>query len=199
MIHSLRPGKALIMMVRSEHRRAPTPGRGFSLIELVVMITIISIISVVAIASTRTTYQTKQRTAANSLASDLTALRQRSIATGNNAWASINTATDTALYSETISASVVAIIDQATGTQLGTRLGAASESGFLTGVEIGTINGSTTTTTIGFDWLGRPLNSGGTPLTTTTTITVTASQGSATFSAITLTIQPETGLVAITW
>lgn len=187
------------MNARSDHRRAPQPGRGFSLIELIVMIVVISIISVVAIASTRTTYQSKQRAAATLLASDLTALRQRAIATGNAAWVTFNVTADTALQTETLSGAVVSIIDQATGAQRGTRLGTASEGGFFTGVDIGTINGSTSTTTIGFDWLGRPLSSGGTPLTTNTTVTITASQGSATFSAITITIQAETGLVTITW
>lgn len=180
-------------------RRARTSGRGFSLIELIVLIVVLSIISVVAIASTQSNYQIKQRAAARLLATDLSAIRERALTTGNSTWAAFNTSTDTVLYSETVNSSVVSIADQATGSQRCTRLGAASLGLLLAGVEIGTINGSTSATTIGFDWLGRPLNAGGTPLTTATTITVTASQGSTTFSAITIAIQPETGAIAITW
>ncbi len=180
-------------------RRAPNSGRGFSLIELVVMIALLAIIGVSAIASTQSSGQSKQRLAARMLVSHLSSLRERAIASGSSTWATFNTSTDAATYSQTVNASIVAITDPATGAQLATRLGAGSEGALLAGIEIGTINGSTTTTTIGFDWMGRLVNNAGTLLTTSTTITITSSGTTPAAPAITITIQPETGLAAATW
>jgi hypothetical protein len=98
-------------------------------------------------------------------------------------------------FAEDVSGMPVAIIDQATGAQMTTVLGATATIDGVAGTAIGNVTGSGSAVTIGFDWQGRPLDSLGALLTTDQTISVTASG----LSTVTVTIVAETGAVTITW
>jgi prepilin-type N-terminal cleavage/methylation domain-containing protein len=169
--------------------------RAFTIIELVAVIVILGVMAAVAIPAMSTSTQTRQRSAALMVARDLRYIRDRAMASGRPSWAAINPGTETITYSETVSGSVTSIVDQATGTQMASRLGSGSDAGWYAGTAIGTFNASTTTTTIGFDWQGRPVDSLGALLTTDQTITITAGG----MGNIVVTIKPESGQVAITW
>jgi prepilin-type N-terminal cleavage/methylation domain-containing protein len=176
--------------------RAGTARRGFSLLELIVVIALLAVLGAAAVGTTSSTLRTRQRSAAQLLAGDLRYCRQRALATGRSTWAVFTLGSSTVLYSETISGVTTAIAAPGTGRQLGTRLDAASDGGWYNGVKLGTFNGAATSpVTIGFDWRGRPVNNAGTPLTTAQTVTITAPGA----TAITLTLQPETAAVSITW
>jgi prepilin-type N-terminal cleavage/methylation domain-containing protein len=169
--------------------------RAFTIIELVAVIVILGVMAAVAIPAASASTQTRQRSAALMVARDLRYIRDRAMASGRPSWAAINPGTETITYSETVSGSVTSITDQATGTQMRSRLGSGSDAGWYRGADLGTFNGSSSTTTIGFDWQGRPVDSVGALLTVEQIITITASG----YGNIQVKIQPESGQVAITW
>lgn len=183
--------------LRSFSNRGRSLGRGFSLIEVIVVIVVIAIVSGVGIASLSKTRQNGQRSAARAIAQGLMYCRERALASGRSTWAYVYTNTERIDYYETVSGSVVAMTDPATNAQVTTLLG--SSAAFNAHKESGVLqfNGSTSASAqiVGFDWQGRPINSGGTLLTSSTTITVTQT-GQTT---ITVSIAPESGLVTITW
>lgn len=169
--------------------------RAFTLIELIAVIVIVGILAAVAIPATSSTMQTRQRSAALLVSRDLRHLQQRALATGTSTWATFTFTTNTISYSETLTAGVTAITDQATGRQLTTVLGAASEGGWYAGVTLASLNGSSTLASLGFDWQGRPVDTLGAALTTTQAIRITATG----LSAVTVNISPETGHIAVSW
>lgn len=169
--------------------------RAFTLIELVAVIVIVGILAAVAIPATSSTMQTRQRSAALLVSRDLRYLQQRALATGASTWATFTFTTNTITYSETLAAGITDITDQATGRQFSTVLGTASEGGWYAGVTLAGLNGSSTLASLGFDWQGRPVNTLGTALASTQTISITATGQ----SAVSVTIAPETGHVAVSW
>jgi prepilin-type N-terminal cleavage/methylation domain-containing protein len=169
--------------------------RAFTLIELIAVIVIMGILAAVAIPATASTMQTRQRSAALLVSRDLRYLQQRALATGTSTWASFSFSTNTISYSETLTAGVTNITDQSTGRQLTTVLGTASEGGWYAGVTLASLNGSSTLASVGFDWQGRPVNTLGAALSSTQTISITATGQ----SAVSVTIAPETGHIAVSW
>lgn len=169
--------------------------RAFTLVELVVVIVILGIMAAVVAPSVTQSAQSRQRSAAQMLARDVRYAQARAVATGRRAWVTINPATETVTFAEDVSGMPVAIIDQATGAQMTTVLGATATIDGVAGTAIGNVTGSGSAVTIGFDWQGRPLDSLGALLTTNQTISVTASG----LSTVTVTVVAETGAVTITW
>jgi prepilin-type N-terminal cleavage/methylation domain-containing protein len=170
--------------------------RAFTLIEVIVVLIIISIVSAAAISSMGKTRQNRQRSAARTLGVNIAYARERALATGHATWVYVYTNTETISLYETIAASVVPITDPATNTQLTTVLGSSSDNAQFAEVGVLAVNGSTSASPIifGFDWQGRPTDSGGVLLTSDWTITI--SQAGQT--TITLTVYAETGFAAVT-
>lgn len=185
-------------------RRARNSGRGFSLVELIVTIVILSIIAAVAVARSSNTYQSRQRAAASVIASDLRYIRQQAVATGRQTWAKITPASELIEYfqnpagASSTTGTATAITDPATGRDMSIALNTSSALLNSVGVELGTFDGATTVAWLGFDFRGRPTDSTPTPRTTDAVLSVTASQGSTTFAAITLTVTATTGDVNVT-
>jgi prepilin-type N-terminal cleavage/methylation domain-containing protein len=182
---------------RPTYGRAHSTGRGFSLIEVIVVIVLMGIVGVVAIASMTKSRQNEQRAAARALAVGINYARERALTTGRSTWCYVYTNTERVDYYETVSGVVTAITDQATNTQLATVLGSTTTGVNFSEVGVLQFNGSTSASAqiFGFDWQGRPVNSGGTLLTTATTITISATGQ----TSITLTIAAESGLLTTTW
>lgn len=165
--------------------RARPPGRGFTLIELVAVIVVTAVVGLSAVASMSTTQATRQKLAVRQLARDLSYLRERALAGSTNAWVTFNTTADTyTLLADNPSSpgfsGAVAITDPATGQSF---IGRWNTREFAAVDMV-----SSTSTSFGFDWMGRPVNTSGTQLTGVVTITASGSR--------TVTIQPQTGLIA---
>ncbi|MCX5691267.1 MAG: type II secretion system protein, partial [Planctomycetota bacterium] len=169
--------------------------RAFTLIELIAVIVVMGILAAVVIPASSSTTQTRQRSAALLVSRDLRYLQHRALASGTSTWATFSFTTNTVSYSETLTAGVTAITNQATGQQLTTVLGTASEGGWYAGVTLASLNGSATVASLGFDWQGRPIDTLGAALTTTQIIRITATGQ----SALTVNIAPETGHVDVSW
>jgi prepilin-type N-terminal cleavage/methylation domain-containing protein len=187
----------MLNLNRPSRSRARSSGRGFSLVEIIVVIVLLGIVSGVAIASMTKSRQNEQRSAARTLAVAINYARERALTTGRSTWCYVYTNTERVDYYETVSGSVVAMTDAATNTQMTTVLSSSTSGPNFSEVAIGAFNGSTSASAqiFGFDWQGRPVNSGGTLLTTSQTITITATGQ----STITLTIAAESGLLTTTW
>lgn len=190
---------------RSISRRAPTPERGFSIIELIATVVIISVLAAVAITRTSNTYQERQRAVARRVVSELNFARELALATGRSTWVKVYPSNETieyyqtALASSPLASTAVAITDPATHRSMSTLLNSASGEMNTSGVAIGSFAGSTSTTSwVGFDWRGRPTSDTNAVLTTDTSLTITAASGSVTFSDITITIAARTGAISIT-
>lgn len=182
-------------------------GRGFSLIELVVVIVIAGILAGVAIGNLGSQYQSKQRAGAMKLLRDISYARELAMMTGRSTFVTVMPQSDLVTYSQLPvgaatpgSSSSVAIAEPIYSGQKSTRLDGNSsvDGNNFFGVEIGAINGLNSTVIFGFDWQGRLLDSSGVLSSSTHTITVTASKGSLTFSAITVTVG-SSGLVEVSW
>lgn len=177
--------------------------RAFSLIELIVVITITAIIGVVAIARSGSSYQFRQRSGARLLQIDLMHVRERAISSGRATWAQVQPAAERVLYAQTPagaaanSAGATSLADSATGSQMTTPFNTAASGLDLSGVLLGTAGGATTDQWLGFDWQGRPLDSGGALRTSDFAITITASLGVDAFSEISVIVTPESGLVRV--
>lgn len=179
------------MSLRNEtYPRCRPIGSGFTLIELIAVVTIALIMSGVAIASLGPLQSTRRGMAATRLQRDLCFARQRAIATGTNHWVvfSVGSQNWTLLVENPANpgrANAIALTDTATGqpylTQLGVDplVGVQLQSAAFAGQPI-----------VGFDWLGRPLNSTGTLLAANgqvvfqsgATVGVTAGSGLVTYS-----------------
>jgi prepilin-type N-terminal cleavage/methylation domain-containing protein len=177
--------------------RAPSSGRGFSLVEIIVVIVLLGIVAGAAIGAMSKSRQNGQRTAARAIAVAINYCRARALMTGHATWVYVYTNSEHVDYYETINGSVVSMTDPATNTQLTTQIGSSAAYSVLKESGVLTFDGTTSASALifGFDWQGRPTDSGGTLLTGSTTITVNET-GQTT---ITLTVAPESGLLTITW
>jgi Tfp pilus assembly protein FimT len=157
------------------------------LIELVAIMVILAILSASAIPALAQLDNTRDAIAAKELRRDLMYARQRAIATGRRTWIEIDTAGESwSLLEESLStpgrASATAINDRGTGRTYVVTLESigAHNADILTA----SFDGAAV---IGFDWIGRPLNSAETALSAAGTITVSGSQ--------TITVVPDTGFI----
>lgn len=136
-------------------------GSGFTLVELIAVIVIALIMSGVAVASLGPWQGARRGMAAKRLQRDLAFARQRALATGTNHWLvfSVGSQNWNLLVEDPANpgrAHAVALTDTATGQAYLTQLGADPLVGVR--LESAAFDGQPE---VGFDWLGRPLNSTG--------------------------------------
>lgn len=157
---------------------------GFTLAELVVVMLITGVLGAVAIGSMQSLTTTRQVAAAHTVSRDLAYARERTMATGTRHWVSFSVASSSySVLAENPAtpgfASATSLRDPATGMPLVTHL----NTGDYAGVAISSVSFDGGTT-VGFDWLGRPLATTGSRLTSsaqvivgTRTITIDLSSG----------------------
>ncbi len=146
---------------------------GFTLIELVAVIVIIAVMAAAAVPSLSNLPDTRAAMGSKQLLRDMTYARQRAVATGAPTWIVFDTTAQTwALFIEDLSnpgrANATALQDAATGRSFLQEL----NTGQLTGVEIISADFDSSNE-VGFDWLGKPLNSTETQLAATGTVVLT--------------------------
>jgi prepilin-type N-terminal cleavage/methylation domain-containing protein len=162
-------------------------GGGFTLPELTVVIVITAIIAASAAPSLVNLSDSRAALAGRQALRDLTFARQRAIATGTPAWVVFDASAETwSVMSENPNspgrAGATTLNDLATGRPYIQALNA----GAFPGVQIVSVD-IAGAAEVGFDWLGRPLNSAGNPLASQGTVTLTGGHA--------ITIEPGTGYV----
>ncbi|MFN8815369.1 MAG: Tfp pilus assembly protein FimT/FimU [bacterium] len=173
--------------------RSTVRTHGFTLIELVAVMVLIAIMSAVAVPSIANLPSMRAGAAARQLARDLIFARQQAMARGATVWVVFNTTNEAySILAESAASpglgNAVALTDPATGlpfVQVFT-------SGEFANVDLSwVIIGGSAGTHLGFDWLGRPVDSDGTLLTVLSSvrlnsgayiITVAAQGGAVTVS-----------------
>ena len=163
-------------------------GGGFTLVELVAVLVIVAVLAAVAVPALNNATDNRANMAARALLRDLTFARQRAVATGAPSWVVFDTvAQNWSLLAEDPDnpgrAGALVLPDFATGRPFTQQLDADA----FVGVRLASIafDGQAE---IGFDWLGRPLNS---------TESSLVSPGSITFtSGHQLTVSVNTGHIA---
>lgn len=163
-------------------RRAPLRGRGFSLIELIAVIVILGILSVASVGSMSGLAATRARGAANQLARDLGFLRRYAMSSGKSCWVNVSTASSRYWFLMDTStpgyAGAAGLSDPATNQ--------AFDVYFNQDPYAGVTIASTTSAAFGFDYLGQPIDTTGSAL--SSTVTVGLSSGTS------VTVQARTGL-----
>lgn len=146
--------------------------RGFTLIELIAVTVITSIIAAVAIPALSSMTVARKRVAARMVQRDLAFARERALAVGSTHWVVFTPSADTySVLAENPSspgrAGATAITDPATGKSMLVQLNAGEFAGVdMTAASFG--SGAE----VGFDWLGRPLATGGSRLSSSGTVTL---------------------------
>jgi len=153
-------------------RRVVRGSGGFTLIELLTVLVIGAILAATAAPAMSSLGDSRAAVAARRLAGDLIFARQWAVATGTGTWVVFDTGAErwSVLVEDPASpgrSGAAAMIDPATGQAITVTLGAGSfaavdlvSASFDGGLEVG------------FDWLGRPLNSAESSLTATGTVTL---------------------------
>jgi prepilin-type N-terminal cleavage/methylation domain-containing protein len=168
------------------HVRRLSRGGGFSLIELIAVLVIAAIMAGIAVPTLSTLASTRAAAAAKLIARDLTYARERAMTTGSRTWVVFNTGSNSySVLQEPAGTpgrvNAVSINDPSTQKAWVQTLGTAQFSG----VSI-TAASFDSAAEIGFDWLGKPLNSAQASLAANGTVTLTGSQ--------TVTVQAGSGL-----
>lgn len=161
---------------------------GFTLVELIAVLLIVAIMAGVAVPSLGSISGTRASMAARQLLRDMTFARQRALATGTTCWVKFDTTAKTwTLLRDDPSnpglANAIILTDLATGSTYILTLG----SGNFASVDFSSCNFDSGTS-VGFNWLGEPMQANGTALaaqgsvvlTNNHQITVNASTGMVT-------------------
>lgn len=157
------------------------------MMELVVVVVITGIMAAVAVPAMSTTPTMRARVACRELARDLAYARERAVSTGVGHWVVFDAALNTYdLLVENPSspgrAGAAAFTEPSTGNAFHRALSTGDYAGVdLLSASIG--SGSE----VGFDWMGRPVDTTGSPLTAQAVATLSGGQS--------VTIEPGTGLV----
>jgi prepilin-type N-terminal cleavage/methylation domain-containing protein len=167
-------------------------GRAFTLVELIVVMVIVAIMAAVAVPAFSNSGSSRAAVAARMISRDLAYARERAIATGTRTWVVFSPGTQ----SYSVLAEDPTNPGRANASPLndplnnGKRYIEYLNSGELVGI---TLTGATfdSGTEIGFDWVGKPYNSGSTLLSAAGTVTLSA-------GGYTVTVQPATGLAKVT-
>lgn len=160
---------------------------GFSLVEVIVVIVLVGIMAAAAVPSIASMSAARSAAAARQLTRDLTFTRQQALARGVTTWMVFNTATEQySLLAESVQSpgrnNAAALTDPATGRAfVQSYVHGEYDQVNLQSVSIGGVTG----TDLGFDWLGRPVNSSGTLLTAASTIILSG--------GVSVTVTAETG------
>ena len=166
-----------------------TSRHAFSLVELAVVVAILGVLSAATFAALAPSTLVRQRAAAKSMATMLNRQRAQAMLTGVGTWVTFNTSTNSYAFSVDSTAiagraNASAQTDPDRGGAWTISLGSAESAGVaLTSISIG--GGGLD---LGYDWMGRPINSGGTLLTTDTIITLSG--------PTTVTVRAGTGLAS---
>jgi prepilin-type N-terminal cleavage/methylation domain-containing protein len=169
--------------------RPATHPRAFTLVELLAALAILAVLSIASIPALARLSDSRRLAAAAQCARDLTYARERALATGLPTYALFNTTSSTLAILQEDPASrgragALTITDPATGEPFLERLG----SGPYAGASITAVSFDGATE-VGFDRLGRPTRTNGTPTTNTGTV--------AFGTGLTVTLAPRTGHVAV--
>ena len=178
------------MNLRSIHgARRPRRGGGFSLVELLAVLTVAAILAVVAVPTFSRLASTRAAAAGRLIVRDLSYARERAVTTGQRTWVTCNVGGNSySLLQEPAGSpgkvNAVAISDIATRKSFVQTFG----SGEFMGVTLAsaTFDGAAD---LGFDWLGKPLNSAQNPLAANGTVVITGGP--------TITVQTGTGLISM--
>jgi type II secretory pathway pseudopilin PulG len=158
------------------------------LIELVAVIVVLAILAGVAMPTLNNVNDTRSGAAAKMLLRDMTFARQRAIATATVSWVVLNPATETwSILAENPAspgrANATVLTDMATGKPYITTIGTGDFAG--AGISTAAFDGQPE---VGFDWLGKPLNSTGGALSLSGSVVFTGGDA--------VTVQFRTGHVA---
>jgi len=144
---------------KSPYRRSPEVDGGFTLIEMVAVIVVLAILAGAAVPTLSALNASRSAMAGKQLLRDLTFARQRAVATGTRCWVVVDANADTwSILSEDPAspgrAGATVITDMATGRPYTIVLNTSEFQGV--GVASCNFDGASE---VGFDWLGKPLNS----------------------------------------
>lgn len=178
------------MNLRPTHQaRRPRGGGGFSLIELLAVLTVAAILGAAAIPTFSRLASTRAAAAGRLIVRDLSYARERAVTMGQRTWVTFSVAGNSySLLQEPVGnpgkANAVAVSDIATRKNFVQTFG-SNEFRSVT-IASATFDGAAD---IGFDWLGKPLNSAQNALAASGTVVITGGP--------TITVQVGTGLVSM--
>jgi prepilin-type N-terminal cleavage/methylation domain-containing protein len=174
---------------RTIQARGAAGSRGFTLIELIAVAVLLGLLSALAVPAVRMMGTQRASGAAGELARDMLFARQRAVATGTVSWVVFDAAGDaySVLAENPASpgrAGATTLTDPSTGAAFVRRLGRNESAGLdLVSASFGGQS------EVGFDRLGRPVQSSGVLHTAAGTVTISGGW--------TVTVQPRTGLVQV--
>lgn len=161
--------------------------RAFTLIELLAVVAILGMLSAVTMVSLCPTIGVRRQAAARWLASKLNGQRSQAITSGIGTWVSFDSSTNTCSFlMDSVASPGWGNASSQTDPDRGGPLRAVLGTGEWSGVSISSVSVAGGGTVLGFDWQGRPINSAGTLLTSSSIITLSG--------PTTVTIRAGTGL-----